>query len=504
MIVKCSHLYYNTPTGMICEQGGERIENTTLFGKYQVCRVLGSGRSGTVYLAIHKELEEYRAIKRVAKASAGYARFRQEALILKNLRHPGIPIIYDLEEDAEFSYLIEEYLQGDSLYALISDLGHFQAAKTIHYGIQICHLVYFLHIAKPNPILYLDLQPKNLLLCNDTVKLVDFDHSVSLPEAKHVTKRYGTVGCAAPEQYGNAALDERTDIYAIGAVLYYMLTGCYFDTALGYPSERKYRKLVRIIKTCLQTDPARRYQSVDELCEQLIQIQEEHSGVFKKKRQSSLTIAIAGTGAGVGTTHIAIGLASYLTRQGISVLYEEKNESGAVIQLADSGKFSLDGDGIWWIHGQPMLPQYGEAVTLTSHAWELVIQDYGNDWRRLEAVSADAIFLVSSSKPWNIRRDNDAYQYLGSLPGLALIYNHFCGQLSSRPQGLANGTTVFFMSYFPNPFTGTKDAGQCFAAIWSDLTDDKTGGCLRKLFGTIYGKIKRRSTARKRTGGQSA
>jgi len=130
---------------MILDKGGGIIENTTLFGKYQLCRELGRGRSGTVYLARHKDLEEDRVIKRIPKAGTNYQQFRQEALILKTLRHPGIPIVYDLEEDEEFSYLIEEFLEGDSLYSLISDRGHFSTAMTIRYGVQICHLVNTLH-----------------------------------------------------------------------------------------------------------------------------------------------------------------------------------------------------------------------------------------------------------------------------------------------------------------------------------------------------------------------
>lgn len=173
------------------------------------------------------ELEEYRAIKQVAKTCTDYSQFRKEALILKTIRHPGIPIVYDLEEDEDYSYLIEEYLEGNSLYALISETGHFSKAMTIRYGIQICHLVNILHSARPTPILYLDLQPKNLIICHDTVKLIDFDHAVHLSDAKNLSQRYGTVGCAAPEQYTGDVLDERTDIYAIGAVLHYMLTGHY-------------------------------------------------------------------------------------------------------------------------------------------------------------------------------------------------------------------------------------------------------------------------------------
>lgn len=211
---------------------------------------------------------------------------------MKNIRDPGIPIVYDLEEDENFYYLIEEFLEGDSLYALISDKGHFSKAMTVRYGIQICRLVNILHSAKPNPILYLDLQPKNLLVCRSTVKLVDFDHAVYLNEAKYLKKRYGTVGCAAPEQYTDEALSERTDTYAIGAVLYYMMTGAFPEPALIYERLGDDRELARIIETCLRKNPDQRYESAGRLGRELEKLQERtdqsRQGGFWRKQLSFL------------------------------------------------------------------------------------------------------------------------------------------------------------------------------------------------------------------------
>ncbi len=187
-----------------------------LFGKYQLYGILGTGRAGTVFLAVHLGLEEYRAIKRVPKSFLKYEHLRREALVLKELRHPGIPIIFDVEEDEFYSYLIEEYLEGESLYDLVKKQGHLSRELAISYGIQLTSIISYLHLAGPNPILHLDLQPKNLLLCHDTVKLIDFGLASSVDDANMPGERYGTVGCAAPEQYSkDGVLDERTDIYAI-------------------------------------------------------------------------------------------------------------------------------------------------------------------------------------------------------------------------------------------------------------------------------------------------
>ena len=184
--------------------------------------MIGRGRSGTVFLARHLGLDEESAIKRVRRTESG---FIQEAALLKRLRHPGIPIIYDLEIDENYYYLIEEYLCGESLYARIERTGSLQTGELIRLGIELCRIMNYLHSFKPNPILYLDLHPGNLLICREQLKLIDFDQAALASLSQERSVCYGTKGFAAPEQYEGGTLDERTDIYAIGALLYYMGTG---------------------------------------------------------------------------------------------------------------------------------------------------------------------------------------------------------------------------------------------------------------------------------------
>ena len=188
-------------------KGGAKIGEHVLFGKYRLCRKLGAGRSGNVFLAWHTELEEYRAVKIVPKTMADYETFRKEALFLKTLRHPGIPLVYDVEEDLTNSYLIEEYLEGESLYALVKRLGSLSMKTAAEIGIQVCRLIQFMNTAD-NPILYLDLQPKNLLVCNGAVRLIDFDHAQYAEDVTAFGERYGTIGFAAPEQYRGEPLPD--------------------------------------------------------------------------------------------------------------------------------------------------------------------------------------------------------------------------------------------------------------------------------------------------------
>ena len=244
-------------------KGGVDITEHVLFGKYRLCRKLGSGRSGTVYLAYHMELEEYRAMKIVPKTMADYDTFKREALFLKTLRHPGIPLVYDVEEDLDNSYLVEEYLEGESLYALVKRLGSLSMKTTVDLGIQVCRLIHFMNTSE-NPILYLDLQPKNLLVCNGIIRLIDFDHAQYAEDITAFGERYGTAGFAAPEQYGNESLDCRTDVYAIGALLFFMSRGKTPGKQGNIAEQGENRNLNRIIRGCMAERKEERYPNAGE------------------------------------------------------------------------------------------------------------------------------------------------------------------------------------------------------------------------------------------------
>lgn len=411
-----------------------------------------------------------------------YQQFRREALILKSIRHPGIPIVYDLEETATHFYLIEECLEGENLSQLISDMGHLSPAMTVSCGIQICHLVNILHSAKPNPILYLDLQPKNLIICHDTVKLIDFDHAIRLNEAGGLTKRYGTVGFAAPEQYTNENLDERTDIYAIGAVLYYMLTGRFPENRSMVWAWQVGLRLSRVIEKCLKKEPGQRYGSVAELCEGLEKVQKYQKG-FSGGELSSLTVAVAGTAPGAGVTHIAMGLAVHLKRGGQTALYKENNSSGAVLQYADCAKAAMDPCGIFQIRGLHMLPDYGAAVRLETPAYRIVIKDCGKAGDGFFQEPADAYLLVCGAKPWEWKRTEDALKKAGDLPGLAVVYNHYCRPMKNRPPAPPKGTPFFLMPEFSDPWSADKNVEIAYDRLWAAWTGDKRKGFWKRWLG---------------------
>ncbi len=172
------------------------------------------------------------------------------------------PKIYQVVKKENKIIIIEEYINGVTLeeYMMGKPLREEQA---IDIACQICKALLCLHKANPI-IIYRDLKAENVMLTNDgKVKLVDFDISREFQQGKkRDTMLLGTAQYAAPEQFGYFQTDNRTDIYAFGVLLNYMLTGSFPDKQIV---EGKYKSLV---KKCIEMEPSKRYQSIEEILEE--------------------------------------------------------------------------------------------------------------------------------------------------------------------------------------------------------------------------------------------
>ena len=233
-----------------------------MFDRYELLSELGSGIAGKVYLARHLKLETYRAIKCISKTRSMPSSILSEANILAKLRHPGIPIVYDIEEDEAFYYIIEEYVEGESLEKLLWNTSVSQEYM-IQIGIQLCGIVSFLHSQKPFPVLHQDLKPSHIIVCGNQVKLIDFGIASYITSRGKNYQNYGTKGFAAPEQYGLSQSDGRADIYALGVLLNIMLTG-------EHPSRKLAKgRMGRIVQRCTMVNPEKRYRNILHLMEAL-------------------------------------------------------------------------------------------------------------------------------------------------------------------------------------------------------------------------------------------
>lgn len=228
------------------------MEEDPLIGKqirdYLIQSRLGEGGMACVYKAYHKRLRREAAIKiilsDIAHNANFQARFEQEAQLIANLQHPNIVSIYDFGEDQGLTYLVMQYVGGGTLRQNLPYGRPLEARRAIHYMLQMARA---LHHAHQHGIVHRDVKPQNMLLSADNphqLLLSDFgiakifdrtqedthtgdisDVSLAYPLMTSAGQIVGTAAYMAPEQVNRQPVDARTDVYALGVVLYQMLTG---------------------------------------------------------------------------------------------------------------------------------------------------------------------------------------------------------------------------------------------------------------------------------------
>lgn len=313
-----------------------------LAGRYRILRVVGQGGMGTVYLAEDLKLPGKQwAVKETVNPQQDYQAFVDEAEMLVKLSHAQLPGIVDYfppDQDG-FSYLVMDYIEGRTLQERFQENRTLATDTAVRYALQICDLFQYLHSIKPEPIIYRDLKPGNIMVDEqDKVTLIDFGIARSFKEGKDTdTVQIGTIGFAAPEQFEQRQTDHRTDLYALGALLFYLLSeGQYYYVAqcsIGECNKRLPDALIQIIDRLLSYQPEDRYQSAAAVKADLEKLLEPRASgqTASAPRQivGTVTIAVTGVSPGVGCTHNAITLAHYLARSGYSVALVEVNRSQA-------------------------------------------------------------------------------------------------------------------------------------------------------------------------------
>jgi serine/threonine-protein kinase len=205
-------------------------------GKYELRRPIGSGASGTVYEAWDPDLGRRVAIKQVDLAGQTEvqqqelrARFRQEAQIAGQLSHPGVVAVHDYGEQDGSAYLVMEFVDGEVLASVLQDLRERQEIMVPDRAVTIVHGVLLaLAACHRNGVLHRDIKPGNVMLARDgSVKLMDF--GIARNDVSDLTARgtlIGTPAYMSPEQFdAHHKVDERSDLYACGVVLYELLAG---------------------------------------------------------------------------------------------------------------------------------------------------------------------------------------------------------------------------------------------------------------------------------------
>lgn len=213
------------------------MDATPLKGKRGVYRLghqIGGGGQALVYEGREMHTNTRVAIKQLSgmftdrkEYERALQQFVREARLLSQLSHPNLPRVTDFFHSKGYWYLIMEFVEGMSLEKLL--LRHpngLPEPRVLHWALQICDVLDYLHSCTP-PIIFRDLKPSNIMITpQDTVKLIDFGIARIFKRGKRGdTVQMGSPGYAPPEQYGLGQTDARSDLYALGATLYHVLTG---------------------------------------------------------------------------------------------------------------------------------------------------------------------------------------------------------------------------------------------------------------------------------------
>jgi eukaryotic-like serine/threonine-protein kinase len=270
-------------------------------GPYEILQLIGAGGQGEVYKAHDTRLNRSVAIKVLPQEISGKAearaRFRREAEMIAALNHPHICTLYDIGHHESTDYLVMELLDGETLATRLQR-GPLPLDQAITYGIEAADA---LDKAHRRGVTHRDLKSSNIMLTKSGVKLLDFGlaklRESQAPVSEHSAMQtkdavtaegtiLGTLQYMAPEQLEGKEADSPTDIFALGAVLYEMVTGRKAFEGKTQASliaailEREPQPIAalhpvappildRIIRKCLAKDPDRRWQSADDLADEL-------------------------------------------------------------------------------------------------------------------------------------------------------------------------------------------------------------------------------------------
>ncbi len=270
--------------------------------RYEIRGILGQGAMGAVYRAWDPKLHRDVALKVVAqnlsRDQKGRQRFHREARAIAALKHPNIVEIYDYSGvESEHLYLVMEKLDGDDLFNIMNGKGMMPEAAAAAVGHELCLA---LQVAHDAGIIHRDLKPENVFMnAAGRVVLTDFGVVKAIREDSAVdgwsaeTDVIGTPGFMAPELMMNRALGPRTDIFALGALLYNIATGelpyegespveMFRNVVAGKLRDARQfnpslsREFIELMAGCLQAKPKKRFRSVEVVREKLKQVLEQN------------------------------------------------------------------------------------------------------------------------------------------------------------------------------------------------------------------------------------
>ena len=224
----------NSETATVAADGDTAIypdaeEPPELGSKFEIMGIIGRGGMGAIYLVRHRHLDQIRAVKVLLPGASSEVveRLRREAAVTTELAHPNIVTVYDLEElPGGQLAIVMEHLEGEDLQQVLEHSGPMSVGEVLETFAGVADALDRVHEAG---VVHRDIKPQNLFCCRSgPLKILDFGvaHLSSAgPPLTGTGESVGTLNYMAPEQLGGEPISPRTDVYALGAVLYQCLTG---------------------------------------------------------------------------------------------------------------------------------------------------------------------------------------------------------------------------------------------------------------------------------------
>jgi serine/threonine protein kinase len=285
-----------SPTETLVTFKEELATGSIFAGRYQIIEELGKGGMGRVYKVLDKDIEEKVALKlinpEIAARENTIKRFSNELKFARKIRHKNVCQMFDLGKYAGTHYITMEYVEGENLKSSIRRMGPLRIEKAISIAENICA---GLSEAHRLGVIHRDLKSSNIMIDKEGNGLImDFGIACHV-EAEEITEEgvmIGTPEYISPEQVEGKEIDQRSDLYSLGIILYEMVTGktpFEGDTALSIALKHKVEKpqdprelnfqipedLNRVILKCLEKEKGKRYQSAKEVFSDLDKIEKE-------------------------------------------------------------------------------------------------------------------------------------------------------------------------------------------------------------------------------------
>ncbi|MFD1774538.1 serine/threonine-protein kinase [Paenibacillus rhizophilus] len=474
------------------------IRGQILGGRYLVSGIIGSGGSSHVHLAEDLRLAGKRWAIKECVAEDLYGNVQAEAELLIALDHQRLPRVADFfppDEDG-YSYLVMDYIEGLTLDRYMDSVGgKIQGDTLLLFARQLLEVLQYLHEHRP-PIVYRDLKPMNIMLTPENgLMLIDFGIARRHRDgAGEDTVKLGTVGFAAPEQYGSGQSDHRSDLYGLGALLLYLATG---GKSSGWSAGMERRldgrvpePLIPVLRRLLRPRPEDRYGSAGEVLWILEGMKAVRSTGTRKKEPAAeilppsgkvSIVTMMGTASGIGTTHASLAAASLLGRYGKAAWVDYAPESpvyGRISALAEAagrrtpsegtgGPIEINGVHCW------KRPEGGGLEELAGK-YRYVVLDMGigaYEGASAEFARGDIPLLLASGADWRMEETLMWLRRSGWRQdgGWKIVLPLAGRQAAELLKGTLGSREVYTLPYQPEPFAAGGSLESALRDLFAEI-----------------------------------